>query len=92
MTVSWKMAPDDGGPPITGYLVQWKEAADRWETAADVSEATVTGTTHTITGLTDGVEYAIRVVANSEAGSSLASEGGLRHASGNDSAGASLPP
>ena len=74
LTVSWKMAPDDGGPPITGYLVQWKEAADRWETAADVSEATVTGTTHTITGLTDGVEYAIRVVANSEAGSSPASE------------------
>ena len=74
LTVSWKMAPDDGGPPITGYLVQWKEAADRWETAADVSEATVTGTTHTITGLTDGVEYAIRVVANSEAGDSPASE------------------
>ena len=74
LTVSWKMAPDDGGLPITGYLVQWKEAADRWETAADVSEATVTGTTHTITGLTDGVEYAIRVVANSEAGSSPASE------------------
>ena len=74
LTVSWKMAPDDGGLPITGYLVQWKEAADRWETAADVLEATVTGTTHTITGLTDGVEYAIRVVANSEAGSSPASE------------------
>ena len=77
LTVSWKMAPDDGGPPITGYLVQWKEAADRWETAADVSEATVTGTTHTITGLTDGVEYAIRVVANSEAGDSPASEEGF---------------
>ena len=74
LTVSWKIAPDDGGPPITGYLVQWKEAADRWETAADVSEATVTGTTHTITGLTDGVEYAVRVVANSGAGNSPPSE------------------
>ena len=74
LTVSWKMAPDGGGPPITGYLVQWKEADDRWETAADVSEATVTGTTHTITGLTDGVEYAIRVVANSGADNSPASE------------------
>ena len=74
LTVSWKIAPDDGGPPITGYLVQWKEAADRWETAADVSEATVTGTTHTITSLTDGVEYAVRVVANSGAGNSPPSE------------------
>ena len=32
-------------------------------TADDVSEANVKGTSHVITGLTDGVEYAVRVVA-----------------------------
>ena len=74
LKVSWKETPDDGGPPVTGYLLQWKEAAGNWETAADVSEETVTGTTHTITGLTGGVEYAVRVIAISEAGSSPASE------------------
>ena len=74
LKVSWKETPDDGGPPVTGYLLQWKEAASNWETAADVSEETVTGTTHTITGLTGGVEYAVRVIAISEAGSSPASE------------------
>ena len=74
LEVSWKEAPDDGRPPITGYLVQWKEATANWETEADVLEATVTGTTHTIAGLTDGVEYAIRVIATSEAGDSPASD------------------
>ena len=74
LAVSWTAPDSDGGSPITGYKVQWKEAAGSWETAADVSEETVTGTTHTITGLTDEVEYAVRVIAISEAGSSPASE------------------
>ena len=53
----------DGGSPITGYVVQWKKAADSWSRQADVSEATETGTAHTIEGLTNGVEYAMRVLA-----------------------------
>ena len=48
--------------------MQWKRAADSWDTPADVSEETVTGTTHTITGLTDGVEYAVRVIAVNDVG------------------------
>ena len=35
-----------------------------WDDADDVSEANVKGTSHVITGLTDGVEYAVRVVAS----------------------------
>ena len=58
----------NGGSTVTGYKVQWKEAADSWDTAADVSEATVTGTTDTITGLTGGVAYAVRVIASNVIG------------------------
>ena len=64
----WEAPPSNGGSEITGYRVQWKEAAGSWDTAADVSEATVTGTTHTITGLIDGVEYAVRVIGVNDEG------------------------
>ena len=68
LDVNWHAPASDGGSAITGYKVQWKEAADSWETESDVSEATVTGTTHTITGLTEDVEYAVRVVAVNDVG------------------------
>ena len=63
----------DGGSPITGYKVQWKEADVSWEIAADVSEETVAGTSHTITGLTGGVEYTVRVIAINGVGEGSAS-------------------
>ena len=62
--------PTTAARPVTGYKVQWKEAADRWDIPADVSEETVTGTSHIIDGLTDGVEYAVKVMASNEAGNS----------------------
>ena len=70
LSVSWDAPSSDGGSSITGYKVQWKQAADRWDTPADVSEAVVAGTGHTIAGLTDGVEYSVRVIAANEAGDS----------------------
>ena len=63
----------DGGSPITGYVVQWKEDADSWATGADVSEATVTGTSHTIRGLTDGEDYTVRVIAVNDIGRGIPS-------------------
>ena len=63
----------DGGSPITGYVVQWKEAADSWGTAADVSEATVTGTSHIITDLTDG-DHTIRILAVNNVGRGIPSD------------------
>ena len=69
LDVSWEAPSTDGGSPaITAYRVQWKETAGNWDTQADVSDETVTGTTHTITGLTDGVEYAVRVIAVNDVG------------------------
>ena len=64
--MSWEAPATDGGSAITEYRVQWKETAGNWDTPADVSEETVTGTTHTITGLTDGVEYAVRIIATND--------------------------
>ena len=61
----------DGGSPITGYTVQWREAAGGWANPADVSQAVVTGrTSHTIPNLTNGVPYAIRVIATTAVGDS----------------------
>ena len=73
LDVSWSAPESNGGSAITGYRVQWKEAADSWNTPADVSETTVTGTNHTVAGLTDGVEYTFRVFAVNSAGDSTAS-------------------
>ena len=73
LVASWQAPSSNGGSDVTGYRVQWKEAADSWDTAADISEATETGTTHTITGLTGGVEYAVRVIATNDVGDGPAS-------------------
>ena len=61
LLASWN-APDSGATP-TGYTLQWKQSADDWNEADDVSEASVKGTSHAITGLTDGVQYAVLVIA-----------------------------
>ena len=68
LDVSWEAPARDGGSAVTGYRVQWKETAGNWDTPADVTEETATGTTHTITGLTDGVEYAVRIIAVNDVG------------------------
>ena len=68
LDVSWEAPATDGGSAITEYRVQWKETAGNWDAPADVSDETVTGTTYTIAGLTDGVEYAVRVIAVNDEG------------------------
>ena len=64
----WHPPASDGGGNVTGYKVQWKQAAASWDDAAGVFEATVTGTSHIITGLAKGVEYSVRVKAVNDIG------------------------
>ena len=81
LLVSWEgpfsVSCRDGGSPVTGFKVQWKEAADDWGTPGDVSEATGTydgsPASYTINGLTDGVEYSVRVLATNAVGYGSAS-------------------
>ena len=68
LDVSWEEPDSNGGSSITGYKVQWKEAADDWNTAADVSEVTTTDTSYTIASLSLGVEYSVRVIATNSVG------------------------
>ena len=74
LDVSWEAPSSDGGSAVTGYKVQRKEATGSWDTPADVSQETVTGNTHTITGLTEGVAYAVRVIATNDVGDGPASD------------------
>ena len=91
LDASWQAPSSNGGSAVTGYRVQWKEAADNWDTEADVSEATVTGTTHTITGLTGGVEYAVRVMATNDEGDGPASTEARGTAAAENNAPTGLP-
>ena len=71
LLVAWE-APGEGVTP-TEYTVRGKESGDDWTEDNDVSETDVDGTSHVITGLTDGTEYAVRVIArngDSESGPS----------------------
>ena len=71
--VSWEKPSSNGGSDITGYLVQWKEAADSWDMAEDVSELNTQNTHHTITGLNHGTRYSVRVIAVNSVENSLPS-------------------
>ena len=72
LDVSWEAPASDGGSAITGYKVQWKSGSEDFDgSAGSTRQAEITdpaSRTHTITGLTDGVEYAVRVIAVNDVG------------------------
>ena len=66
ITVSWT-APNDGGNPITGYMVQWKRSGQSFNTSR---QATDEASPHVITGLANGNTYQVRVIAINDQGNS----------------------
>ena len=75
ISVHWWLPRTDGGSPITGYKVRWKEAGDSWTDAAAVSEKPADSVNAlagraTVTGLTGGTLYTVRVIATNAVGDS----------------------
>ena len=66
ITVSWT-APNDGGNPITGYLLQWKRSGQSFNASR---QATDEASPHVITGLANGNTYQVRVIAINDQGNS----------------------
>ena len=65
LVLTWSAPADDGGTPITGYVVQW---ASGREAAASAEISDGSATSYTITGLNTGVEYRVHIQAVNAAG------------------------
>ncbi|ELT96017.1 hypothetical protein CAPTEDRAFT_139759 [Capitella teleta] len=68
VVVTWDVPESDGGCPITGYLVEKKDAAKKTYIKADSTDAATLELK--VTKLVEGKEYDIRVFAENEIGSS----------------------
>ena len=66
LTVTWQSPADDGGEPVTGYVVQWRGPGEDFSDTE--RRATVTAPRHQITGLANGTTYTIQVRAVSLVG------------------------
>jgi len=65
--LTWKPPTDDGGSPITNYVVEYcEEAAFRWLPAGEGDA--VLGTRYVVRGLTENTAYKFRVAAQNKAG------------------------
>ena len=71
-SLAWTPPVDDGGAPITGYIVEMKPKGDaKWKKATkdEIVEPKLK-----VNGMKEGVEYEFRVTAQNKAGSGPASQ------------------
>jgi len=62
MDLEWREPLDDGGSPITGYIIEKKSRYNDWSEAGRVEGNRCKGT---VSGLTEGEEYQVLKILNS---------------------------
>lgn len=68
VTLNWKPSTDDGGSPITGYVIMRRDAKrSTWSNAGKVDGNT---TEFRVPDLMEGAEYYFKVMAENKAGQS----------------------
>ena len=66
IVVNWRPPADDGGSPVTGYMMTWVSSVG---TSGSIP---TTGTSHTLRNLANGATYTIDVTASNAVGTSPA--------------------
>uniref|UniRef100_A0A8C3BLM0 Titin n=1 Tax=Cairina moschata TaxID=8855 RepID=A0A8C3BLM0_CAIMO len=64
-TVSWTLPKSDGGTPITGYVLERREASGKW---VRVNKTPILDMKYRVTGLFEGNTYEFRVFAENMVG------------------------
>lgn len=68
LDVTWSAPRDNGGSPVTGYVLQYSSDGSTW-TSINVDKAS---RSYSITGLQNGTSYAVRMLAKNTSGTSAA--------------------
>ncbi|XP_072180965.1 twitchin-like [Diadema setosum] len=72
MTITWTPPENDGGSPVTGYIVEKKDrTSSRW---SKVKETSIEEVVYTVVDLKEGNDYQFRVSAENKAGVGKPSE------------------
>ena len=66
ISVAWQPPENDGGSPITGYILETcRSTSSTWMEAGKLDGSTLS---HDITGLVESAQYYVRVFAENQAG------------------------
>lgn len=69
MTLKWLPPNNNGGSPITNYIVEMRVAGSiRWTCASQ--NVHIPDTSFVVKGLSEGLEYEYRIIAENKAGQS----------------------